>query len=112
MIASANASMSFAVRKLKPAERDALVAARWYDEQRLGLGDDFLDEVAAVTDALARHALLHAIRFADVRRAPLKRFRQYGVFYFLDGDAVIVFSVFHGARHPRWLRERRRTLAP
>jgi hypothetical protein len=32
-------------------------------------------KVAAVTDALARIALLHAIRFAAVRRAPLKRFR-------------------------------------
>jgi plasmid stabilization system protein ParE len=102
--------MGFGVKRLSLAEADAFQAARWYDEQRACLGDDFLDEVAAVTDALARNALLHAIRFADVRRAPFKRFRQYGVFYFLDGDAVIVFAVFHGARHSRWLRGRGREL--
>lgn len=61
--------MSFAVKRLSLAEADAFQSARWYDEQRAGLGDDFLDELAAVTDALARNALLHAIRFADVRHS-------------------------------------------
>jgi hypothetical protein len=37
--------MSFVVRKLPAAERDALEAAIWYEERQPGLGDDFLNEV-------------------------------------------------------------------
>jgi plasmid stabilization system protein ParE len=75
------------------------------------LGEDFIRQADAAIRSLATTALYHSIRFSDVRRAPLKRFHQYGAFYFIDGDAVIVFAVFHGARHPRWLRERRNAIS-
>ena len=77
--ACARASMSFVVKKLRPAEEDALEAALWYDERDPGLGDDFLDEVEAAVQALTRDALLYRVRFADVRRAPVRRFKFYGV---------------------------------
>jgi plasmid stabilization system protein ParE len=98
------------VKKLPPAEADILAAAEWYDDQQPGLGEDLVREVNSVIRSLADSALTHRIRFADVRRAGLKRFKEYGIFYFVHGGAVIVFSVFHGKRHPRWLRERRRKL--
>jgi plasmid stabilization system protein ParE len=96
------------VKKLPNAEADILTAAGWYDDQRPGLGEDFVREVDAAISSLAESALMYRIRFADVRRAGVRRFREYGIFYFLHDDAVIVFSVFHGKRHSRWLRERRR----
>jgi len=99
--------MNAAVKRLPPAEADIIRAAEWYDDQQPGLGADFAREVDAIISCLATTALLHSIRFAAVRRAPLKRFKQSSVFYFLDGEGVIVFAVFHGARHPQWLRHRR-----
>ena len=54
--------MTFVVKKLRPAEEDALEAAVWYDEREQGLGDDFLDEVDSAVRALSRDALIHRVR--------------------------------------------------
>jgi plasmid stabilization system protein ParE len=102
--------MSFVVRKIPHADEDMLEAARWYDRRELGLGDQFLDEVDAAVASLGDRALLYAVRFADARRAPVRRFRKYGVFYVIRGEEVVVFAVVHGSRSPRWARLRRRLL--
>ncbi len=99
--------MTAAPRRLPPAVADIVAAAEWYDDQQPGLGDDFVEEVNAVISALPRNPLAHSIRFSDVRCVRLKRFKPYGIYYYLWHDEVIVFAVFHGRRHPRWLRERR-----
>ena len=62
------------VKKLRSAEADILEAAEWYDDQKLGLGEDFIRAVNSVIESLATDALLHRIRFVDVRRAGVKRF--------------------------------------
>ena len=100
--------MKFAVKKLRPAEEDALEAALWYDEREPGLGDDFLNEVDAAVRRLEQDALIHSIRFADVRRAPVRRFRFYGIYYLIREHEVWVIAIEHGRRHPRRLLQRRR----
>ena len=98
--------MSFVLKRLPLAEGDALDAAIWYEERQSGLGEDFLDEVDRAVRSLARDALLYRIRFADVRRAPLRRFRYYGIYYVIRAEEVWVLAIFHGHRHPRSLQQR------
>ncbi len=98
--------MKFAVKRTKEVEKDLLAAACWYDTQQPGLGEDFLDESEEVIAALSERALLYSIRFADVRCVRLPRFKRYGVYYILRGEAVIVLAIHHGARDPRWLGKR------
>ena len=102
--------MKFVIRKPRPVEADQLAAARWYDEQQPGLGDDFLNETEAVINALADHALLYSVRFADVRCVRLRRFKRYGVFYLIHGQEIILLAIHHGSRDPRWVHERRKQL--
>jgi plasmid stabilization system protein ParE len=102
--------MSFVVKKLPLAEQDALEAAIWYEERQLGLGDEFLNEVNQAVRALGESALLHRIRFADVRRAPIHRFKFYGVYYIVREQEVWILAIFHGRRHPRRLETRRRRM--
>lgn len=99
--------MSFVIRKLRVAEDDAVNSAAWYDERERGLGDDFLDEVDAAVQTLAEEALFYRVRFADVRRAPVRRFKFYGIYYLVREQEVWVIAVQHGRRHPRWLQQRR-----
>jgi plasmid stabilization system protein ParE len=99
--------VSFVVKKLPPAEQDALEAAIWYEERQAGLGDEFLTEVDRAVQALRESALLHGIRFADVRRAPIHRFKFYGVYYIVHEQEVWILAIFHGRRHPRRLEARR-----
>ena len=103
--------MSFVVKKLPFAEEDALEAAIWYEERQLGLGDEFLNEVNQAVRALSESALLHRIRFADVRRAPIRRFKFYGVYYIVHEQEVWMLAIFHGRRHPRRLPQRRGEIA-
>jgi len=72
--------MSFVIRRLRLAEEDALEAALWYDEREPALGEDFLREVEIAVQSLARDALLHRIRFGEMRRAPVRRFKYYGIY--------------------------------
>lgn len=98
--------MSFVVKKLPLAEQDTVDAAIWYEERQPGLGDDFLVEVDHAVRALGESALHHRIRFANVRRAPMPRFKFYGVYYVVREEEVWILAIFHGRRHPRVLQER------
>lgn len=98
--------MSLVVRKLPLAEQDALDAAVWYEQHRTGLGEEFLDELDRAVRALPSSALHHRIRFADVRRARIHRFKFYGIYYVVREEEVWILAIFHGRRHPRALQER------
>lgn len=54
-------------------------AYRWYERQREGLGESFLDAVQIVLDQLQRDPERHAPVFQDVRHSRLKRF-PYAVY--------------------------------
>jgi hypothetical protein len=75
--------MSYAIKILTPADTDAVEAALWYDAQSPGLGAEFMAEVNLTVQRLTEHPEIHAIRFADIRRAPMKRFKFYGVYYLI-----------------------------
>ena len=88
------------------AEEDMTQAARWYDERRPGLGEEFLAEVHAALERVAANPRQFAClrRKPDVRRVLTSRF-PYRVFFVLRPEAVVVFRVLHGARHDRhWKR--------
>jgi plasmid stabilization system protein ParE len=87
--------------RLRPeAEEDLAEAATWYESQRVGLGQRFLDEVLAALETIAETPLMNAIIYRKTRRAWMKRF-PFGIFYQVDSDGVIVVAIIHGSRHPR-----------
>ena len=61
--------------RLRPeADAEVEAAARWYQEQVSGLGEQFLDELVEGIEAIERHPL----RFAAYPRAPRGRnLRRY-----------------------------------
>lgn len=99
--------MSYSVRILTLAESDAVQAALWYDAQLPGLGLEFLEEVRAAAERLRINPEIHRVRFADVRRMQVERFKYYGLYYLLRDAEVWIIAVHHGRRHPHWLQNRR-----
>ena len=92
---------------IKPeVERDLRDAMEWYNEQRAGLGDEFLAEVERAFDRICENPGLHSCVHRDIRRALTKRF-PYGVFFIVEGDCVAVLAVMHVSRHPGRWRQRR-----
>jgi toxin ParE1/3/4 len=98
------------VRMRREAEAEAREAASWYDDQRFGLGTDFLDALTRALEAIESHPLCHA-RVAglpaerEVRRALLDRF-PYKVVYEMRGEEAVVLAVAHNRRRPNYWEER------
>jgi len=91
-------SASFLVRP--EAESDLAEAQTWYDEQRVGLGDEFITAVESAFEPTRDFPQGYAVEYRQVRAAPLRRF-PYVVFYRLIGEVVQVLAVMHGSRHSR-----------
>ena len=87
--------------------RDLAAAYRWYEERRGGLGEQFLSSVDAAFDQIEQFPELFAIRYGQVRMAPVPRF-PYAVFYRVDPRRVVVLTVLHTSDDPnKWPRSSR-----
>jgi toxin ParE1/3/4 len=80
-------------------------ARAWYDEQRVGLGDEFVEAleqaielVSTFPDAFPEIANGH-------RRALLHRF-PYSLYYRVERDVIDVLACLHGSRSPEAWRSR------
>ena len=92
--------------ELRPeAESDIRSARDWYDRQRNGLGDEFLDSVDALFAAIAQHPRQYAATARGVRRAKRRRF-PYVVYYRVLTDCIEVLAILHGRRDPRVWQDR------
>lgn len=93
------------VRFLRPAELEMLDAARYYELQAPGLGDDFLDNIdAAVRDIGANPSRWPIIR-SDIRRRLIRRF-PYALLYRVDSDEVVIQATMHLHRRPDYWIDR------
>lgn len=98
-----------ALRKLRLAEADVAEAAEWYESQRAGLGTEFISAVQEAGHQLCANPLRYPLAFASVRRARVGRF-PYGLFFFMDGEVVVVLGVLHNKRDTWHILTRRRSL--
>ena len=94
------------VRFLGPAEQEMLGAARYYESQAVGLGEDFLYKIQSAIKDVAEHPdRWLAIRF-DIRRRPVHRF-PYGILYRICPEEIVIVAVMHLRRHPSYWIGRR-----
>jgi toxin ParE1/3/4 len=91
--------MSLPLRLLPEAKAEFDAAADWYEQQRPGLGVDFIARVRDVLNRISANPRLHATVYGDVRKAVVARF-PYVVIYREDAAEVVVIAVFHTARDP------------
>ena len=89
--------------RLRPeADRDVAAAASWYEQQRRGLGQEFLDEFLAISAKLSEFPAAYPTVHRKTSRALLNRF-PFAVFFRRVGEDVVIVAVMHGSRHPnRW----------
>ena len=73
----------------------------WYELQRPGLGEEFLDELDGMYHKLETHPSYFGKVKKNFRQAALKRF-PFVIVYEIIKTEVIVFAVFHTSRNPRY----------
>jgi plasmid stabilization system protein ParE len=89
------------------AEQDLCEAYAWYEEQRAGLGEDFLSSIDACIQRIRRNPDIYEIVHESYRRALVRRF-PYAVFFDYSDDTVTVYCIFQTARDPEKWRRRLR----
>ena len=80
------------------AQTDLREARDYYDEQRAGLGNEFLLVVADAMLALEEQPERYPIYYRDFRRVMTDRF-PYKIFYRIEQQSVIVYRILHAARN-------------
>ena len=92
---------------LRPAAAaDVEDAYAWYEGQRSGLGEEFLEILRSTLAAIVENPGQYPVVHRGTRRALLRRF-PYGVFYRRVEDQVIVVACMHAKRNPRRWRGRK-----
>ena len=66
--------MTLELRLRAEAELDLADAAHWYEEQKSGLGHQFLDEILATFSIIAETPLTYQVVHRNTRRALVQRF--------------------------------------
>ncbi len=93
------------VRFRKAARAEIEEAYQWYEDQRIGLGEDFLLCLEEAVEKVVRDPELYPVVHKNIRRAMVRRF-PYGIYCFCEEWKLVVIAVFHGKRAPRIWKNR------
>ena len=93
------------IRFRSEAASDVWLAREWYDAQRPGLGDEFVQALERVIDLIANLPEAFPEIAVGVRRALLARF-PYAIYYRLDSVIIDVIACLHTRRSPSHWRIR------
>jgi toxin ParE1/3/4 len=93
------------VIKEPAAGKELIDAAAFYERQRPGLGDRFIDEVERVIALLTEHPELGAGVLRDIRFIVLDRF-PFRLVYAVEDSAIRIIAVAHQKRRPNYWRGR------
>ena len=91
------------VQLLERAELEVTEAYTWYETQKPGLGERFLDVMDHYLTLIGSNPYQHPSRYDDeLHVAPMKVF-PYLIVYWVDErqEAVFVTSVFYTSRKPK-----------
>lgn len=87
------------------ARADILAAMLWYEKHEEKLGGDFITEMDAVFDRIAKGPKHYRITYRGFRRALVRRL-PYAVYFLDEGEKIIIFAVLHQNRQQDALDER------
>ncbi len=97
--------MSYEVIVRPEAEEDLVSAFKWYENRRKGLGYDFLLQVEAGINFIARFPEIHPIEYKGTRKHLISRF-PYKLIYLVDTQIITILAILHERRHPELTKER------
>lgn len=80
-------------------------AFSWYEEQVIGLGYKFLDDLDQSVRLITSFPKLFEQMEEGVRRCLVNRF-PYCIIYGIDGESIIIIAIAHLKRKPSYWAER------
>ena len=96
---------SVRIEILESAVEDLRLGHLFYEEQRPGLGNYFLDSLFSDIESLLITGGVHPIHFDRYQRLLSKRF-PFAVYYRKEGDTVRIYAVLDCRRDPETTADR------
>ena len=81
------------------AQQDIIDAAKWYETQRSGLGEEFLHAVLKESDHIRVYPFAYPKKYKDIRELVMKKF-PYLILYRIEEDLVYVHAIFNSHQNP------------
>lgn len=81
------------------AANEIIDASDWYNEQKEGLGNEFIVELDAFFNTLLLNPSVYSYFEKPVRQGKIDRF-PYIIIYEVFDDLIVVYSVFMAKRNP------------
>jgi hypothetical protein len=90
---------------IKPlAEKDITELYTWYNKEREGLGDNFLDELERSLEYVEMNPEQYQIRYKEVRMTKINLF-PICLHYTIEGSKIFIHAVLSTSRDPQiWKR--------
>jgi toxin ParE2 len=95
------------VKLLLPARRELDIAVRYYNLQRVRLGDEFRDEAWETIQRVKEFPLAWHPLGGNIRRCQMRRF-PYGIIYDLTASEIVVIAIACLHQEPEYWRPRRK----
>jgi toxin ParE1/3/4 len=89
----------------KDAENDLEESGLYYNNERFGLGLEFLDEVYAAISCICKNPSIWKIVYRDLQRYSIDRF-PFQIIYRVQSDVVEIIAINHNKRHPKSWKKR------
>lgn len=98
--------MPFNYKLSGEAEDDILEAYTWYEQQKSGLGEEFLESLDQARQSILVNPATYRIRYKKNVRAFLTDRFPYLILFILEENDVNVIAVFHMSRDPKVWKKR------
>jgi len=82
------------------AEEELIVSAKWYNERKNLLGNEFIDEVELSLKVVRSNPNQFKLVYKNFRMALTKRF-PFEIFYSIAEDKILIHHIFHASRNPK-----------
>ena len=89
--------MKFAIIVKPLAVENIQKAYSWYENELIGLGEEFLDEWESLANHISIYAESYPKKYKSFRQTVLKRF-PYVVIYEIEGKQVVIYNVINMKR--------------
>jgi hypothetical protein len=93
------------IEVLDQAAEDLIEGFHFYEDQQIGLGSYFLNNLYADIESLRLYGGVHRQVYKGYHRLLSKRF-PFAVFCTVQDETVFVHAVVDCRRDPAWIRER------
>jgi plasmid stabilization system protein ParE len=91
--------MKYSIEIKEEAVLDIKEAYLYYEEQKVGLGNRFLETLESYLERVKKYPEHYQIKRKPYREAFIKNF-PYIIIYEIEGDKIIVYAVFNTWRNP------------